>query len=161
MLQIDTRILMGMVKHSQGPQKNKFLMSLQYLKKKKKNIATVFVCYCDAKQSDILRGSSQVHCNLFLGSCGQKWVQPFRSWNSKISYIFLENELMKWVDLLHADTNLGKLNVNLILYWVGILKNGWDLLDQGTLKSGVSHKWFDESSRLIQWFLQTDFWFNH
>ena len=68
---------------------------------------------------------------------------------------------MKWVDLLHADTNLGKLNVNLILYWVGILKNGWDLLDQGTLKSGVSHKWFDGSSRLIQWFLQTDFWFNH
>ena len=33
MLQIDTMILMGMVKHSQNSQKSKFVMSLQYLKK--------------------------------------------------------------------------------------------------------------------------------
>ena len=26
----------------------------------------------------------------------------------------------------------------------------------GTLKSGASHKWFDESSRLIEWFLYGD-----
>ena len=32
MLQIDTIILMGMVKHSQSSQKSKFVMSLQYLK---------------------------------------------------------------------------------------------------------------------------------
>ena len=37
-----------------------------------------------------------------------------------------------------------------------MLKNGWDLSDHGTLKSGVSHKWFDESSRLIEWFLHAD-----
>ena len=33
MLQIDTMILMGMVKHSQSSQNSKFAMSLQYLKK--------------------------------------------------------------------------------------------------------------------------------
>ena len=44
-------------------------------------------------------------------------------------------------DFLHADTNLGKLNVNLYNnYWMGMLKNGRDLLHHGTLKSGISHK---------------------
>ena len=35
-------------------------------------------------------------------------------------------------------------------YWLGIIKNGWGFRDHGTLKSGVSHKWFDELSRLIE-----------
>ena len=34
LLQIDTMILVGMVKHSQSSQNNKFAMSLQYLNKK-------------------------------------------------------------------------------------------------------------------------------
>ena len=38
-------------------------------------------------------------------------------------------------------------------YWVGMLKNGWDLLGQETLESSVSNKWFDELSRLIEWLL--------
>ena len=29
-------------------------------------------------------------------------------------------------------------------------------LSHGTLKSGASHKWLDELSRLIEWFLSTD-----
>ena len=33
-----------------------------------------------------------------------------------------------------------------------MLKNGRDILDQGILKSGVSHKWFDESSKLVESF---------
>ena len=37
-----------------------------------------------------------------------------------------------------------------------MLKNVWDLLDHRTLKSGVSHKWFDEPSWLIEWFLHAD-----
>ena len=41
-------------------------------------------------------------------------------------------------------------------YWVGMVKIGRDLLDQGALKLGVSHKRFDESSRLIEWFLYAD-----
>ena len=37
-----------------------------------------------------------------------------------------------------------------------MVKNGRVFRDHGTLKSGVSHKWFDELSRLIEWFLCTD-----
>ena len=37
-----------------------------------------------------------------------------------------------------------------------MFKNRWDLIDHGTLKSGVSHKWFDELSRLIKWFLHAN-----
>ena len=47
---------------------------------------------------------------------------------------------------LHGDTN----------YWVGMGKNGRDLLDQGTIKSGVSHRSFHESRRLTEWFLNAD-----
>ena len=32
-----------------------------------------------------------------------------------------------------------------------------DLLDHGTQKTGVSHKWFDESSSLIKLLLHADF----
>ena len=35
-------------------------------------------------------------------------------------------------------------------------KNGQDLIDYGTLKSGVSHQWFDELSRLTERFLHAD-----
>ena len=45
---------------------------------------------------------------------------------------------MEWAKILHADTNLEKLNVK--SYWVGMFKNGPYLLDHGTLKSSVSHK---------------------
>ena len=103
-------LLMGMIKHSQITQSNKFAISLQYLKKDvrngghfwhadkrqsfyklvlsflmevarhvqntqnrklviflqyiKKNCRNCFVFYCDAKHSDILWGSSHVHCYL-------------------------------------------------------------------------------------------------
>ena len=38
-------------------------------------------------------------------------------------------------------------------YWVDMVKNGQGLIDHGILKPGVSHTWFDELSRLIEWFL--------
>ena len=37
-----------------------------------------------------------------------------------------------------------------------MIKNGQDLLDHWTLKSGVSHKCFDELSRLVIRFLHAD-----
>ena len=37
-----------------------------------------------------------------------------------------------------------------------MVKNGHGFRDHGTLKSGASHKWFDEMSRLIEWFLSID-----
>ena len=80
----------------------------------RKCIATAFVLYCHAKQSDTLRGSSHVRCYLLLGGCGQKWEWLFRSWNSKICCISRMNRLNK-LSFLHVDRNLGKLNVNLII----------------------------------------------
>ena len=48
---------------------------------------------------------------------------------------------------------------------MGMVENGWGLIDHGTLKLGVSRKWFDELSRLTGWFLHADsdgiiFWFD-
>ena len=37
-----------------------------------------------------------------------------------------------------------------------MVKNGWGLIDHGTHKPSVSHKWFDELSRLTEWFLHAD-----
>ena len=39
---------------------------------------------------------------------------------------------------------------------MGMVKNGWDLLDHETLKSDVFLKWFDELSILIKWYLDAD-----
>ena len=63
----------------------------------RKSIATAFVFYCDAKQSDTLLGFSHVCCYLFLGGCGQKWAWSFRSWNSEIGYISRE-----WIDKMNC-----------------------------------------------------------
>ena len=56
---------------------------------------------------------------------------------------------MERADSFHADTNLGKLRVTL-------KKNEWGLVDHGTLKLVVSHKWCDNLSILIEWFLHAD-----
>ena len=39
---------------------------------------------------------------------------------------------------------------------MGMIKNGWDLLDLETLESGVFPKWFDELSGLVEWYLDAD-----
>ena len=114
-------LLMGMIKHSQSTQSNKFAISLQHLKNKlgmefifcmQKNIkvSTSWYyhfwwkwldmskvpkigswqyfcnwkkkyrnCFCVllwCKTFRYFTNSSHVRCYLFLGSCGQKWVQP-------------------------------------------------------------------------------------
>ena len=59
---------------------------------------------------------------------------------------------MEWADFSYADTNLGNLNVNLlVIEWVCSKMGGtfWII-------SGASHKWFDELSRLTEWFLHDD-----
>ena len=38
-----------------------------------------------------------------------------------------------------------------------MVEKGWDFRDHGTLKLGVSHKWFDELSGLIE-YLYTEWW---
>ena len=37
-----------------------------------------------------------------------------------------------------------------------MVKDGQGPVDHGTLRLGVSRKWFDELSRLIEWFLRAD-----
>ena len=37
-----------------------------------------------------------------------------------------------------------------------MVKSRRDFLDYGTLKLGVSHKWFDELSKFVEWFLHAD-----
>ena len=63
---------------------------------------------------------------------------------------------MKLADILHADTNLGIVKVTLIIIGWCMVKNGRGLINPGTLKSGVSHKWFEELDRFIKWFLHAD-----
>ena len=97
--------------------------SLDFCNILRKSIATAFVFYSDAKNLNALPDSSQVRCYLFLGDRGQKWALPFRLWNSEICCISRVNW---WNELifLHADTNLGKLNVNLIII-------GWTWSEMG------------------------------
>ena len=49
LLQIDTMILMGMIKHSQSSQNSKFAISLQYLKKEVRD--EVYFLHVDKHQS--------------------------------------------------------------------------------------------------------------
>ena len=54
---------------------------------------------------------------------------------------------MKWTDVFHADTNLGKQKVFLIII-------SWGLIDHGA-KSGVCHIWFDWKNyeKISHWLL--------
>ena len=56
---------MEVARHVQSTKNRKLVIFLQYIKK---TVAIVFALYCDAKHSDILRGSGHVRCYLFLGS---------------------------------------------------------------------------------------------
>ena len=110
-------LLMGMIKHSQSTQSNKFAISLQYLKKKlgmefifcmQKNIkvSTSWHYRFRWKWLDMSKvpeiGNWQYFCNQkkrfatafvfycdakLLGGYAQKWARPFRSRDSKIRCI--------------------------------------------------------------------------
>ena len=62
--------------------------------------------------------------------------------------LYLKNELMKWADFLHADTNLGKLKVTLIILGWACSKTGRGIVDHETLKSRLS--------QMICWIEQID-----
>ena len=36
------------------------------------------------------------------------------------------------------------------------MEKGWSFIDYGTLKLGVSHKWLNEFTRVIKWYLYTE-----
>ena len=78
--------------------------------------------------------------------CGcQKWTWPFRTWNSKICSISIMNW---WNELFFAYWyKFRKAKSCFYIYWVGMVKNEWGLIDHWALQWGVSHNWFDELSR--------------
>ena len=115
----------------------------------RKSITTAFVFYFDAKHSDTLWDSSHVCCYLFLAGYGQKWVWPFRSWNSEICCIS-RGYLIEWASFFACWCKFRKANVNLIIIGWAWPKMGKTFRSYRTLKSGSSHIWFDHSRRLIQ-----------
>ena len=84
----------------------------------------------------------------------KKWVWSFRSWDSKICCI---SRMNRWIGLIFANWyKFMKAKSYFNNYWVGVVKNGRGLKDCGTLKPGVSHKWFDVLGRSIEWFFHAD-----
>ena len=69
--------------------------------------------------------------------------------SAALSQEWIDDE-MRW--FFSSWYKFKKVNSYFDNYWVGIVKDGWGLIDHGTFKSGVSHKWFDELSSLIGWF---------
>ena len=59
--------LMEVVRHVQSTQNMKLVIFLEYIIK---SVTTVFVFYCDAKHSDVLRGSTHVHCHFLKINSG-------------------------------------------------------------------------------------------
>ena len=75
--------LMEATRHVQCTQNRKLVILLYYLKKK---ILQLLLCSIAMQNKQLSSMLPVATCSL-LGSYGQKWVQPFRSWNSKISFI--------------------------------------------------------------------------
>ena len=67
-----------------------------------------------------------------------------------ISIINWWNELFFCILIFRKVQDLGKLKVTLIIV------RACSKIDHGTLKSGVSHKLFDELSRFFEWFLRAN-----
>ena len=97
MLQIDTMVLMGMVKHSQSSQKSKFVMSLQYLKKEVRD--EVDFLHADKHQSFLqvdfntlgIKVSYKVILSLLMGMI--KHSQSTQSNKFAISLQYLKKKL--------------------------------------------------------------------
>ena len=104
LLQIDTMILMEIVRHSQNSQNSKFSMSLQYLKKKVRDEVDFWINF-------------KVYCKLtsalFPSTFPRKWYYHWYSWSSILKllkvktlhylYNITKKEIRSWVHFLHAD----------------------------------------------------------
>ena len=89
MLQIDTMVLVGMVKHSQSSQESKFVMSLQYLKKEVKR-KLIFCMQADLNILGI-KVSYKVVLSLLMGRI--KHSQSTQSNNFAIFLQYLKKKL--------------------------------------------------------------------
>ena len=100
LLQIDTMVLMGMVKHSQSSQSSKFTMSSQYLQKKVRD--DVDSLYADEHQSFlqvdfntlVIKVSYKVISSLLVGMI--KHSQSTKSNKIVISLQYLKREVIEF-----------------------------------------------------------------
>ena len=107
LLQIDTMILTGIVRHSQSSQNSKFTMSLQYLKKEVRD--EVDFLHVDKHQSFLqadfntlsIKVSYKVILLLLLGMI--KHSQSTQSNKFAISLQYLKKEVSNGVHFLHAE----------------------------------------------------------
>ena len=58
--------------------------------------------------------------------------------------LYLKDE-MSWFFACWYNVRKAKSHFN--NYSIDLVKNGWNIIDHATLKSGVTYKWFDELSR--------------
>ena len=107
MLQIDTMILMGMVKHSQSSQNSKFAMSLQYLKKEVRD--KVDFLHADKHQSFLqvdfntlgIKVSYKVVLSLLMGLI--KHSQVLKLTSLQYLYTISQKEARNGVHFLHVE----------------------------------------------------------
>ena len=76
---------MKVARHVQNTPNRKLVEFFQYIKK---NYRNCFVVYCDAKHSDILRGSSHVRCYLVSEICiCELWEKSVYKHSETIEYL--------------------------------------------------------------------------
>ena len=76
---------MKVARHVQNTPNRKLVEFFQYIKK---NYRNWFVVYCDAKHSDILRGSSHVRCYLVSEICiCELWEKSVYKHSETIEYV--------------------------------------------------------------------------
>ena len=104
LLQIDTMVLMEIVRHSQNSQNSKFSMPLQYLKKKVRDEVDFWINF-------------KVYCKLLSAlwpsTFPRKWYYHWYSWSSILKllkvktlhylYNITKKEIRSWVHFLHVD----------------------------------------------------------
>ena len=87
--------LAEVTRHVQNTQNRKLVIFLQYIKKK---CCNCFVFSCEVKHSDILQGSSHVHCYMLL------WQFPYK--NFKALYAMVEVQNYKYSKFTSNDIAL-------------------------------------------------------
>ena len=102
--QIDTMILIEIVRHSQISQNSKFLKSLQYLKKKVRDEVDFWINF---------KVSCKLISTLWLSTFPRKWYYHSYSWSSILKllkakrlyyfYNITKKESRSWVHFLHAN----------------------------------------------------------
>ena len=143
--------------NGQSIQNRKLVMFLQYIKKKNCN------CFCVLLWCKTFRYFIGVQSCFLLLVFWWLWskmgaVLTVLTMTPKSEYIYVYIYIYniysrQWIDgmswFFPCWYKFGKAKRKFYKYWV-VRKMAKNLLHHETQKSGVSHKWFDESSRLIE-----------